>query len=867
MSGLEASSASVQNRFKAPLSTASSIYYAIAAHVLYFFNQAINLSKSLREPYSSSSGSPDLVKSYGCRPRLPIRVFVPKSHDPSSSIKLPTLFIIHGGGFVLGNARDEDPWTRAFADTHSTLVIALNYSKAPRACFPTPIYDLEQVVLAALSDSSLPLDQARIAIGGFSAGGNLALSVSTLPSMSGQGDGIRRIHAVVPMYAAMDMSVKRTYKTQTRRYKPALGGFRARSADYLLRFSPVFDWAYVPQNQDLRDPRLSPLFVSRDLLPSNVFVIACELDMLAGESWRMVCGLTGRPTGEERVGRDQPGRAGELILDDERYHFDVSEGGCRQMRALHRDSEHEKDAEPKTRECQRMIAEWLFAGAFKNPRILAGLTQMEFLAAGLSWALDKTASPQRVLGRLGLASLVAQNPVSWSELSAKLSPQASIILPDEPSFGSYTSRWREWHAPDVGVVVTAFTETDVQETILYANKHGLPFLARSGSHGATEALKLAENAVVIDLRGWNQVDIAEDGKTATIGAGASVKKVVRDLWDAGKQTVTGICECVGVSAPVLGGGHGWLQGQYGLASDQVISARVMLPSGEAVTASEEINKDLFWALRGAGHNFGIVTEWQYRIYNVNNPKWSYEILIFLGDKLEQVLELTNKMMKTQPPELTHWMYIPVIWYAVIYDGPADEALEYSKPLHDIGPINVEAGTAPMPDLAAVTLMSEDSVGCAKGLTNLRYPIGLKTYDPSAIRRVFDEITETSRRTPELAGSFFLLEGYSTQGVKAVDDKSSAYPHRDNAILVVSYIMYKPNASLDALAQEHGERLRGHLLEASGDPERLNAYVNYAHGDESLEAVYGWEEWRLERLRALKKKWDPKNRMRFYNPIV
>lgn len=76
-----------------------------------------------------------------------------------------------------------------------------------------------------------------------------------------------------------------------------------------------------------------------------------------------------------------------------------------------------------------------------------------------------------------------------------------------------------------------------------------------------------------------------------------------------------------------------------------------------MTASEESNPDLFWALRGAGHNFGIVTEWEYRIYDVKNPNWSYEIFIFLGDKLEEVLELTNKMMKTQPPEIIHWMYI------------------------------------------------------------------------------------------------------------------------------------------------------------------------------------------------------------------
>ncbi|RKK88811.1 hypothetical protein BFJ71_g12755 [Fusarium oxysporum] len=480
---------------------------------------------------------------------------------------------------------------------------------------------------------------------------------------------------------------------------------------------------------------------------------------------------------------------------------------------------------------------------------------MEFIAAGASWALGKAPSPQKILGRLGLASLVAQN--SWPELSSKLSPEASIVLPNDSSFGGLVSRWRDWHGPQPGAVVRTFSESDVQETIRYANEHGIPFLARSGGHGATEALQLAKDVIVVDLRDQNIVEIAGDGKSARI--------------------VTGICECVGVSAPVLGGGHGWLQGQYGLASDQVISARVVLPNGDAVTASEDSNSDLFWALRGAGHNFGIVTEWQYRIYDINNLKWSYEIFIFLGDKLEDVLELTNKMMKTQPSHLTHWIYIvnipeidpnkPIIWYAVISDGPAQEARDYAKPLHDLGPINVDAGEASMPELAAITLMGDDTVGCAKGFTGLRYPIGLKTYDLLAVRKVFNEIADMSKRVPEFAGSFFLLEGYSTHGVKAIDAKKSAFPHRDDEILVTPYILYKPNATLDGLAQEHGEKLRRHLLEASGDPEHLRAYVNYAHGFESLEEMYGHEPWRIEKLKTLKKKWDSENRMRFYAPIV
>ena len=179
---------------------------------------------------------------------------------------------------------------------------------------------------------------------------------------------------------------------------------------------------------------------------------------------------------------------------------------------------------------------------------------------------------------------------------------------------------------------------------------------------------------------------------------------------------------------------------------------------------------------------------------------------------------------------------------------------------------VNAGEATVPELAALTFQSEDAAGCAYGLTSLRYPIGLKSYNMTALRKVYDDIDDTFRQVPEISGSFFLLEGYSTQGVRAVDERSTAFPHRGDKILVTPYVQYKPNPAVDSVAQAFGSRLRTHLLQGSDDPDHLRAYVNYAHGSESLQEVYGWDEWRLEKLKSLKSKWDPENRMRFYVPI-
>ncbi|KAI0397925.1 FAD-binding domain-containing protein [Xylariaceae sp. FL0594] len=489
------------------------------------------------------------------------------------------------------------------------------------------------------------------------------------------------------------------------------------------------------------------------------------------------------------------------------------------------------------------------------------------------------------------------------ELKLRLSPDAAAFCPQDAQFPSLVSRWREWHAPTVAAIVQVVTERDIQESVRFANEKNMPFFVRSGGHGATEALGLAKDALQIDVRKMSYVRVAEDGKSATIGGGASAKQVVDALEAVGKRTVTGICENVGISALTLGGGHGWLQGEYGLAADQVLSARLVLASGEAVTVSDGSHPDLFWALRGAGHNFGIVAAWEYRVYDANPraPKWAYEIFIFSGDKLEALFTLHNEMQKTQPAHAIHWGYFirveqidpghmswltlalrhvscvppsspeggssPIIWYGIIYDGPESEARAYAQPLHNIDALTMQSGTATTHELAALTFQDVDGPGCAYGLTSLRYPIGLQTFCVSALSQVYDHIDASFRATPEIAGSFFLLERYPVQAVQAVDEKTTAFPHRGDNILLTSYVQYKPDPRVDALADAYGRELQRILLAASGDPDRLRAYVNYAHGDEDLRAVYGWEGWRLSKLRQLKTEWDPENRMGFYVPIV
>lgn len=112
---------------------------------------------------------------------------------------------------------------------------------------------------------------------------------------------------------------------------------------------------------------------------------------------------------------------------------------------------------------------------------------------------------------------------------------------------------------------------------------------------------------------------------------------------------------------MLGGGHGYLQGQHGLAADQLVSARVLLGNGTIVVTAEDTNPDLLWALKGAGQNFGIVTEATVKVYDVpfgtDKEEWTIEQFVFTGDMIEQIFDIANDMLDKQPAEFTHFVHL------------------------------------------------------------------------------------------------------------------------------------------------------------------------------------------------------------------
>lgn len=123
-------------------------------------------------------------------------------------------------------------------------------------------------------------------------------------------------------------------------------------------------------------------------------------------------------------------------------------------------------------------------------------------------------------------------------------------------------------------------------------------------------------------------------------------------------TVTGTCECVSYLGPALGGGHGWLQGRHGLISDQIVSLNVVLANGQLVKVDR--SSKLFWAMKGAGHNFGVVTSVTSKIYDLERPNYAMKTLFFSGDKVEDVYRTANEQWltkgQTNPVDIINWSY-------------------------------------------------------------------------------------------------------------------------------------------------------------------------------------------------------------------
>ncbi|KAI1735659.1 FAD binding domain-containing protein [Xylaria scruposa] len=437
-------------------------------------------------------------------------------------------------------------------------------------------------------------------------------------------------------------------------------------------------------------------------------------------------------------------------------------------------------------------------------------------------------------------------------LQTGLSPQLSqnnLISTTAPA------RWSDFDAPNPGVVVNVRTESDVVATVKFCTKQNIPFLAQNGGNGWATTFHLGKNGLLINLAALNQVTFNANKTQVTIGGGSTVSNTINKAYAAGALVLTGNCNCVGALGATLGGGYGNLMGMYGFAVDNVLSLRVVTADGNIRTVTAQSDPDLFWALRGAGPNLGIVTAATLKSSPASTADfqaWRGD-LVFTEDKLEDVVQAIEELVLT--PDTVIFLYLladstgapAVVASPFQYKGNATTGRAAFASLYALGPVADTTEVVPYNEWNA----GSDAL-CKRGDFKPGFAAGFQHMIPSTWRQIWDAYV-AFQKLPGAASTGVLLEAYDLTKARSVPSSSSAFPNRNvrfNAFAIPWYT----NSSLDAQAAEFGNKVRDLLRVTSGLP-RNQTYINFGYGDEALDVVYGDN---VPRLQSIKKRYDPKD---------
>ncbi|KAK5628284.1 hypothetical protein RRF57_003999 [Xylaria bambusicola] len=465
-----------------------------------------------------------------------------------------------------------------------------------------------------------------------------------------------------------------------------------------------------------------------------------------------------------------------------------------------------------------------------------------------------------------------------------ITPPAEIAYrfhsPDWSEWNAYATRWSTYAAPSFDYVFLPETERDLSigrhslqgMQLEYLSANYVPLLAQGGGHGYSPTLGTKRDVVQVNLDRFDDIEIHSDG---TVGVGGSVRfeDLVTSLYEAGRVMTVGSCPCVGSTGAMLGGGIGRLQGKYGLTSDAVLKFRVLLWNGTVVEASNSVNSDLFWGIQGAGQNFGIVTETTYRTWPQENSGTHYSAdQYFTDDSLEGVLQRLNTIIANQDPGLGMTGFS----LSIVYPGGIESGHHYadlfaSTPANDSHhPINrvlINETAVPWSQLDFVASNGTIAAACKKGLRQNTYTASLRAFNLSTFVELYAAYRSFIVANPTASLSSMVFEVFGQQAVDSRASESSAFPHRGKInVLALLEMIYEDDAVAE-VSDDFGQTWRDVLLrpEVSGY-ERPAVYQNYAHGDEPLAAVYGYETWRQEKLTALKRKFDPHEMFSGYHGI-
>jgi len=389
---------------------------------------------------------------------------------------------------------------------------------------------------------------------------------------------------------------------------------------------------------------------------------------------------------------------------------------------------------------------------------------------------------------------------------------------------------------------------EVAAAIAYARARALPIAVRGGGHNAA-GLAVCDDGLVIDLSLMRHVTVDPAARTARVGGGATWRDLDAAAQAHGLATTGGAISSTGVAGLTLGGGIGWLMRSFGLACDNLLSVELVTAAGRRVTASATENAELFWAVRGGGGNFGVVTSFEFRLHPVGPIVGGMFIHPF--DRALDALRFYREATRSMREDLTVFAAMltppdspPVIAFAVAYHGAPEEADASLAALRAFGP--------PVADqVGAMTYVQ------LQQMMDEALPPGLQVYWRSEFLSTLDDDALLEALVAQYAAgtsplNILLLEQMGG-AVGRVPRDATAFPHRDAAYNLAIVSRWTDPAERDT----HTQWARD--THAAVRPWATGVYVNYlgvGEGADRVREAYGDAHFR--RLVAVKDTYDPEN---------
>lgn len=447
----------------------------------------------------------------------------------------------------------------------------------------------------------------------------------------------------------------------------------------------------------------------------------------------------------------------------------------------------------------------------------------------------------------------AQQPTTGTATSTtdlRRQLDGDLLLPGDDGYDAARTVWNASIDRKPGMIVRCTSAADVVAGVNFARIHQLPLSVKGGGHNVA-GRAVCDGGLMLDLSPMKGIEIDAERQSARVEPGVLWEELDRATQAHGLATVGGVVGSTGIAGLTLGGGQGWLTGKYGLTLDNLLSVDVVLADGRQLRASEDEHPDLFWAMRGAGANFGVVTAFTYRLHPVSTVLGG--LVIHSVDRARDVLRFYRDFAISQPDELTTYAAVltapdgnPVVAMVACYVGDVAEGENVLAPLRGFG--------QPLADTVAPIGYLD-----MQGIIGPGFPHGRFNYWKSGMTatisdEIIDAVAEYGQnlRSPHTAIVFADCHGAYAR----VSNDACAYAQRHlqfDLVILSSWVDRAESDSNIAWTRELYAAVEPYL----GDGFYLND-LDQDDGQDRVRRAFGEN---YNRLAELKQAYDPENLFR------